>query len=308
MTEPELTQGIIESWVAETIGWFDVRQMDSDMGIESVGAKNTRRVALHRLVKACKLEKHPTQEGKYRFVRTEVRRLDPKADPRGVLPLNWPRDVETEEHFALENIKVYPKSVIVCAGVSNQCKTAFLLNFLIENMENHHCVYMTNELGDEEFVDRLSAFDWVECTNGTGDWKFDAIEHFDNYQDIIQPDAINIIDYLDPGENPYFIGVLIDQIRKKLNKGIAVVAIQKGISTWVDKAGKKQYSYREYGTGGQYSEHRARLVLHFDPTGEAMKRYLLTIKKAKVANMTGRKFKFDLRGGSRLTDIEEITE
>ena len=308
MSEPELTQGIIEAWVAETIGWWDVRQLDIDIGIESVGAKNTRRVALHRLVKAGKLEKHPTQEGRYRFVRTEVRKLDPKANPQNILALKWPRDIETDEHFMLDSIKVYPKSVIVCAGVSNQCKTGFLLNFLVENMDTHHCVYMTNELSDEEFVDRMSAFDWAECTNGTGDWKFDAVEHFDNYQDIIQPNAINIIDCLDPGENPYFIGVLIDQIRKPLDKGIAVVAVQKGITTWQDKEGKKHYSYREYGTGGQYSEHRARLVLHFDPTGEPTQPYLLTIKKSKIYSMTGRKFKFDLSGGSKFRNIEEVME
>ena len=304
----KLKQGEVETWASETVGWWRISQLDNDLDIGTSEGKASRRKALSRLAQAGKLEKHPHEEGKYRFVRTEISKLDPKANPNAVLSLNWPKDIETEEHFALENIKVYPKSVIVCAGVSNQCKTAFLLNFLVENMENHHCVYITNELGDEEFVDRLSAFDWVECTNGTGEWKFDAIEHFDNHQDIIQSDAINIIDYLDPGENPYFIGVLIDQIRKKLNKGIAVVAVQKGITTWQDKDGKKHFSYREYGTGGQYSEHRARLVLHFDPTGEAMRRYLLTIKKSKVANMTGRKFKFDLRGGSRLTDIEEVME
>ena len=304
----KLTHGIVRDWVYDTMGWWGIAQLDTDLGIGSPEAKNVRRVSIHRLVKEGVIEKHPHQEGKYRYIRKTVSKLNPKADPQNVIDLKWPRDIETDEHFQLDSIKIYPKSVIVLSGVSNHCKTTFLLNFLIENMDNHHCVYMTNELSDEEFVDRMSRFDWVETQNRNGEWKFDAIEHFENYQDVLQPDAINMIDCLDPGENPYYIGVLIDQIRQALGKGIAFIAIQKGISTWYDKQGEKHYSYREYGAGGQYSEHRARLVLHLDPTEDSLTPYLLTIKKSKQFGMNGRRFKFNVIGGAKFHNIEEVKE
>ncbi|KKM80160.1 hypothetical protein LCGC14_1342670 [marine sediment metagenome] len=303
----KLTAGIIRDWASGTVGWWTTRQLDEDLEVGSPEGKNVRRVSLHRMCQDGAIEKHPHQEGKYRYIRKDYHKLNPKADPGNVLSLHWPYAREDGTSFGLNRVKIYPKSVIVLAGVSNACKTAWCLNFLVENMEHHHCMYMTNELSDEEFVDRMSNFEWAELTNGDGEWKFDAVEHFENYHDILQPDAVNIIDYLDPGENPYYIGVLIDQIRQKLNKGIAVIAIQKRITSWIDKEGNKKYSYAEYGTGGQYSEHRARLVLHFDPTEDH--HYTMLIKKSKVYGLNGRRFKFDIiKNGSTFHHIEEMEE
>ena len=303
----KLTIGIIRDWASNTVGWWTTKQLDEDLEVGSSDGKNVRRVSLHRMCLDVEIEKHPHQEGKYRYIRKDYHKLDPRADPKNVLDIHWPYAREDGTSFGLSAVKIYPKSVIVISGVSNACKTGFCLNFLIENMDYHHCVYMTNELSDEEFVDRLSNFDWAELKNGNGEWKFDAWEHFENYHDILQPDAINIIDYLDPGENSFLIGVLIDQIRQKLNKGIAVIAIQKGISSYVDREGKKRYSYREYGTGGQYSEHRARLVLHFDPSED--NRFIMLVKKSKVFSLTGRRFKFNIiNNGSKFHHIEEMED
>ncbi len=301
-----LTQGVIETWASDTIGWWDVRKVDIDLDIGTPEGKNIRRVSLHRLVKEGKLEKHPHREGMYRYKRKDIKRLNPNADSKNTVPINWPRDIETEESFGLSNIKIFPKSIIILAGVSNQCKTTVMLNTLVENMDTSECVYMTNELGDEEFVDRMDKFDWVNCRNGNGEWKFEAIEHFENYQDIIEqfPDAMIFIDYLDPGENPYQIGIIIDQIRQKSN-GVVFIAIQKRVSKWTDKQGVTKFSYADYGTGGQYSEHRARLVLHLDPYDDPSAPFLLTIKKSKSA-LTGKRFKFNVFQGAKIHGIVEL--
>ncbi|GAG83390.1 unnamed protein product [marine sediment metagenome] len=164
---------------------------------------------------------------------------------------------------------------------------------------------MTNEMSDEEFVGRMQYFDWVDIYDDKGELKFEPIERYENWQDVIQPDSINIIDYLDPGENSYYIGVLIDQIRQSLNKGIAIIAIQKKMITGTKKDGTKYQIKSDYGTGGQYSEHRARLVVHIEPNE-------LYIKKCKgwhTKNPNGKKYKFQIvQHGAKFHDIREITE
>ena len=164
---------------------------------------------------------------------------------------------------------------------------------------------MTNELGDEEFVDRLSHFDWVNLYDVNGNLKFEAIVRYEDWQDVIQPDSINIIDYLEPGENPYFIGVLIDKIRQKLDKGIALISIQKKLHKWYDKQGNAHFQLADYGAGGQYSEHRARLVIHLEPTDDY--EFTLYIKKSKTYRLTGRRFAFEIVDyGSKFHNIREI--
>ena len=112
--------------------------------------------------------------------------------------------------------------------------------------------------------------------------------------------------YLDPGENPYIIGVVIDKLRQKLNGGIVVLAIQKKVLRYTDKHGEKHYSYSDYGTGGQYSEHRARLVIHLDPMEDGDVR--LFIKKAK-GGLVGKTFAAKIVNyGSQFHDIREITD
>lgn len=302
---PELSIGEIREWASQTRGWWDIKQLDADIGIGSDKGKATRREYLHRLVKEKFLEKHPYKEGSYRYINKEVSRIDMKADPKNILNLNWPKDIENGTGFGLEHVKIYPKSIVIVAGVSNKGKTTFCLNFMVENMDNYPVLYMTNEMSDEEFVGRMRYFDWVDIYNAEGELKFEPIERYENWQDVIQPDSINIIDYLDPGENPYYIGVLIDQIKQRLNKGIAVIAIQKKIFTGTKKDGTKYQVKSDYGTGGQYSEHRARLVLHIEPNE-------LFIKKCKswhTKNPNEKRYKFKIaQGGAKFQGIYEITE
>ena len=183
-------------------------------------------------------------------------------------------------------------------------KTTFCLGFMLENMDKYHCLYMSNEFGGEEFRARMDGYEWADLYKSDGTPKFEAVQRYDNYQDIIQPDAINIIDYLDPGENAYLIGDQIDSIKRKLNKGIALIAIQKGVTTLNTKNGVIRQS-KEYGVGGQFSEHRARLVLHVDMN-------MLWIKKAKswhTHNPNNKRYTFEIVDhGSRFNNIQEVVE
>lgn len=157
--------------------------------------------------------------------------------------------------------------------------TAFLFNIARYNMHKHKIVYFTSEMGAEEVKIRLSGFD---CNYE--DWNFPIIDRSSNFADVIRPDCINIIDFLEITDNFYAIGGEIKKIFDKLGSGLAFIALQK----------KKGC---ELGRGAEFSMEKSRLYLSID-SGE------LKIVKAKnwakpEYNPNGMKFKFKLVNGCK---------
>jgi len=102
-------------------------------------------------------------------------------------------------------------------------------------------------MGAIELRDRLSKFD-MPLKN----WSFIAKERASNFADVIKPDEINIIDFLEVHDEFYKIGGLIKDIYDNLHKGVAIVAIQKNRGS-------------DYGLGGTRSLEKARLYLAMEP-------------------------------------------
>ena len=286
-------------------GFFITRDVWDQHNVRSAEGKQTVWDRLHELVDKGVLEK----KGQRYRKRQKGRRMDAKANPEDLVVINWPRSIEDDSHFQLDSIRLYKKAIAVVAGVSNKGKTTLCLNLVIENLDHPslRVKYISNELADEELVDRLRNMHWINAWDKNGDYRFEAVELFENWQDEIDPDCINIIDYLDPGTDWANVGTIIDAIRQRLRNGIAIIALQKRGSKYRGKDGKDHYIQADYGVGGQFSEHRARLVIHIDPTDED-NRFLLTIKKAK-GSLTGRKFSFSIvNKGAQLHQITEVYE
>ena len=103
-----------------------------------------------------------------------------------------------------------------------------------------------------------------EPIDENGKPKFELIERHDNWKDIIRPDSINIIDWINLGDKFYEMGKIIEGIKTRLNKGIALICIQKD-------AGKT------YGMGGMWGTHLSTLYLTLDFNR-------MTVEKAKEWN------------------------
>ena len=183
--------------------------------------------------------------------------------------IKWPFEIE-------KKIKTLPKNINIVAGVSNSGKTAFLLNFIEMNMDNHDIYYFSSEMGNVELRDRLSKFE-----RPLKSWKFKAVERSSDFSDVIRKDAINIIDFLEIHDEFYKIGGRIKDIYDKLDKGIAVIAIQKNPGSL-------------YGLGGARGLEKARLYLTID-------NHKLKIEKGKnwvtSENPSGLTLKFKLIRG-----------
>ena len=280
----ELPSSVVRQWIDETDGkWFTARDIDNDLNITSQKGKAIRRALLHRFIKEGILERDSYQQGKYRLLTHELTEIDFKgADPTDFFSINMP--------FSLEDyVLLFPKTIACIAGSPDTGKTAFLLNVIKLNMDKPYEVYyFTSELSAEELHLRLSKFDDVDIN----DWNFHAIERSSNLIDVIQPNALNIIDYLEfaSGTEFYQVADIFRQIVDKLDRGICWVALQKKRNA-------------ELGRGAEFGLEKPRLYLSMD-NGQ------LKIIKAKNwaiegENPNGKKFSFSLMNGAKFVNIAQ---
>ncbi len=233
----------------------------------------------------------------YRIVDRSVEELDwLTADVNAVYKLALPFGIFDKTHFAFEeNITIPPKGIVLVAGVSNEGKTAFCLNMLVDNMDTYKCTYFTNEYTEIGFKRRMEPFtDWCELTNEEGKPKFRAILRYDNYHDVIDPDGFNIIDYLDVNDEAEYYKLVpyIKRIQKALKKGIAVIALQKPPN-------------RPDAFGGSNLRGAASLYVTIDKG----KLRVLKAKDWVKDNPNGKVYAFGLtHGGNVFTDIHEVYE
>ena len=293
MTEDRriLTQGIVDEWVDTTEGWFSYDEMDRQLNIQSLEGKVNRRQYVHRLKEKGVVVGDPLRQGRFRRVWKPTKGHDwVKADRTDFITLRWPYDIDDpyESSFGLDNVKLYPGDIILIAGVTQSGKTAMALNLCVLN---DNCYYISSELEGPRMADRMAAYDWIEWKNGDGEPKFDYSNVHSNYEDAIEPDAINIIDYIDLGEDHYKIVSVINRIDALLNRGLAIIFIQKP-------------SHRDTGVGGEGTTRKPSLVLALDYEK-------LTIVKAKSWHRDykkdGTKYSFKLvHRASKFHDIQEI--
>jgi hypothetical protein len=210
--EKSLAQAI-RDFVGETHGTFSANQLDNELGIVG-SSKSNRRVVILRLIEERLIER--VKPGCYRV-------KEPALPDMEWQSADTTSDLNIELLFGIHNlVEIYPRNILVIAGTTNAGKTAYLLNFIKDNMQRWDIHYFTSELSEQELKKRISKF-------GDGmDWQFHPHERNSNFDSVIIPDAINIIDYLAPPSGEYYaIGDQIKAMHDRLTTGIAFIAIQK---------------------------------------------------------------------------------
>jgi len=270
----------IRDWVDSTDGRFDYGQLDKDLGIKTDQEKTTRRVVINLLKRDGVIVKVTDKDGVYRLSEENAPSiLWREADIKDALDLVWPFKLH-------ELVLTLPKNIIVLAGAPDAGKTAFCFNFIKDNMNKYEIWYWSSEMGGLELQIRLGKFNGMS----PADWKFEAREKSSSFEDVIKPDSINIIDYLEITDNFYLVAGEIKAIWDKLNKGIAIICLQK-------KRGA------ELGRGAEMSLEKPRLYLTMD-------KGLLKVVKAKnwvdsTKNPNGLAWSFKLVDGCRFVNIQD---
>lgn len=280
--ERHLTQDIRE-WVEATFGNFSATLMQQEQHLATSDEKKKSRIILGRLCEGDNaiLERVEGKDGWFRKIQNQAEEMKWWEATGKEIKLVWP--------FGLENhFRALTKNIIVIAGSPDAGKTAFLLNFCLNNMTKHEIFYFTSEAAEEEIDDRLSGFGIPNYKE-----KFRLVKFFPrsrDFHDLIKPNNINIIDYLEMPEEPWKIGIFINKIHEKLDKGICLIALQKPIS-------------RDVARGGEVTLDRPKLYVSIgkDQDGD----HILKIIKCKnwrerQKNPNGLSIKFQLVGGCNI--------
>ena len=235
----------IQNWIAMASGSFNVRQIWNELGVYSEADKGNLRVILHRLTENGLIAKAAI-DGTYRKLDNE-KKLIPwqSSDPEKYIPLELP--------FGLHQLcKVFPKSIIIVAGSKNEGKTAFLMSCIMRNVGTFPTVdFFNSESGPEQLKMRFGPL------NIPNPAPFNVYERYDNFADVIEPDHLSIIDYLDLNSEVYMIGAEIDAIFRKLTTGCCIIGLQKPAPSVTFVKGVRKVIERDLAYGGSFSAKRA---------------------------------------------------
>jgi hypothetical protein len=224
--------------VADLVKQYQEYQNITDV---SNSIKNQVRVIVKRLRDDGIIQKEGKKEGIYRRVDEISDVIDWENADVKPLEIAWPFNIE--DYF-----NTYKKNIAVVAGSPDAGKTAFLLNFAAMNVKKHETHFFSCEMGAIELKSRIMKFDSQSRENFK---KVRFYERTSNFVDVIRPDKVNIIDYIELTEDFWKVTLYIKEIFDKLTSGIAVIALQK-------KRGQ------QVAIGGEGSLQKPRLYLAMD--------------------------------------------
>lgn len=278
----------VRDWVKAQDGTFHVSDLYRFLGVNKIRQKKNVLMTLARMAIEKVIERTGEKSGLYRPIIDECAPIAIEGESQRLV-IHLP--------FGLERyVYTLPKNIIAIAGSQDAGKTALLLNVARRNLTKWNVWYFSSEMGSDEFRSRVQNF-----RNPDGSaipietWnQLNARERVDNFHDVIKPNSLNIIDYLEMSDNFYQIAGKLALIYKKLDKGVAFVAIQKDRKN-------------ELGRGGSFGMEKPRLYLTVDPERPGS---ILRVRKAKNWQVTdynpnGLSIKFKTVGGCNLIPDEE---
>ncbi len=170
------------------------------------------------------IERFGDKAGQYRIINREDNEQKWWLDEGKPLPLIMPLGIE-------KYAKVFPGNIILLEGQKSQGKSTFSLEFSRLNCNLYpgkKVIYQNVEMSDSELTDRFIHYQERNIIE-KDEWKkfIKIIKQTSNWHDKIEPDGINIIDYLVEYEKPYILPKFIFDIHRKLKTGIALCVVQR---------------------------------------------------------------------------------
>lgn len=278
-----LTQEVRDA-ISITVGTFRVEGIYSLLPNVSPEDRPKIRVILNRLVPAGIIERVGKEDGNFRRIEKDEQLIDVRKKSSGEVRLVMPFRLE-------EKVKILPKNIITIGGTPDGGKTGFLLNVASMNWDSQNVFYFTSEMGLDELQERI---DLMGISREEWQSKITTIERSSNFSDVIRPDGLNIIDFLELSGDDYLkVGEHIRRIWERLTTGVCFIAIQKRYGCDLPQ-------------GGIGAIEKARLALSFD-------RGVVKIVKAKNwrdgrSNPNGLEMEFKLVGGWKFIECGPWTK
>jgi hypothetical protein len=286
-SEEDLTQSITlaKRWVRRAQGKFSAYVFGKETGVENV---HLRDQLLDGLVRQKLIQRDEQRNGWYHRVDTDLVPMDWQTAQVEPYPLWLPLGLN-------EKVIISPGNIIVVAGETNAGKTAFVLNTVYRNLAAfggaHQSIRLFNsEMHPAELRGRLLSIDQRQ-----GHWEqgLEAYSRTRDFHLVVDPDGLNVIDYMENLDEFWKVGQQIQQIHNALQGGVAIVCLQK--KTGADLA-----------RGAEFTLEKARLGLSIFFDGHANYMRITKCKApATYPNPQGQEVDFTIHAGSNLTPIPD---
>jgi hypothetical protein len=267
----------MRAWIQVQSGTFRNADIINELSLEK-NQKGQVSVYLARFMEEGLIKRDGRASGIWRRIEGDLTELNFKNPQTGLVNLKFPFGIE-------KYVKILPGSIIVVAGAVNAGKTAFMLNFIAQNMHAYEIRYLTSEMSDRALNERLSNFEEIDPPIPLNDWSFKAYPCYENFSDHVLPGRgrVTVVDYLELHTEFYLIAQHLAEIHRKLDGGIAVVGLQKNPGV-------------DAGLGGQRSLEKPSLYIAMD----SKKLKLVKAKTwATARNPNGLEIHFDLVKGAK---------
>ena len=306
MTEKRLTTDEVRAWVDFIEPGREFHYTKALDGLVHPSMYDSLRKIMYELVKQRVIKPSGMHDGVYK----KIQIIEPvkwwEADSSAYYDITHPHSIIDLSTFGWGDIvNISSGDCIVVAGVSNFGKSSVVLNYLARNIDTHQCLLMGNEyttldgMPSPKFKRRIESMN-VNWFKEDGSPKFELLPVSADYDCYVQSGKLNIIDWINEPENPYMIGRIMENIKKNIGDGIAVIVVQKN-------------RVNDQGVGGQFTEHFADMYLSLDPYNvDVFPETRITLGKVKDTKQgvraTGRSWVFSIRdNGANLNNIREVT-
>ena len=201
----------------------------TDLARQPKNLQSNIRQCLSRLAKEGTIKK--VRRGIYRRPtdNKDASRIDFLNASTTPVEVRWPLELE-------EIVRLYPKNLVVVGGFPNAGKTAFLLDFARLNMNRFNIKYLSSEMGPEELKVRLEGFQkqygialetWADQVEFRMLLQLSRRAIHRAMLDLIDPDGVTIIDYLEIHDDFHKVAGPLRQIFDPLDGGVALIGLQK---------------------------------------------------------------------------------
>lgn len=279
----------IRHWILSAVGDFSLRDIDTEFNLKDEDERRWRTQVINDLFESGDVERVGSRHGQFRTIN------------RNLKEINW-QNASTVEYdvklpFGLHRYtKMFPKSMMVISGEKNTGKTAVCLNIVKDNMnQGKNISYFSSEMLDTEFKVRLQCF---QPNVQIEHWNFKPYHRTENFEDVIDPDGLNIIDFLEIHDKFWSVGQTMLKIFNRLNTGIVIICVQKSRSA-------------DHGRGGSFLIEKPRITINLErrygdddlPDGATVHVTNAKFPRKDRENPNGKRKDYYVAGGSHIQEI-----
>jgi len=239
-----LTQQV-EELIENTTGIITASFVFNCLQLSSRKDKKNVNQILNRMKKKKVIEATGQSPGQYRKIDSDFEFEDWTTSDESPVDINLPLGLT-------RYCEIYPGDIVIFAGSKSTGKTALALETIRLNKREWECIYHSSELNKQTFKRRLSR----QNNFRIDEWrnvKFVGSLVADSAMDRVQPNSLNIFDYIESDDGSYYkIPGYIAKIHHALKSGVAIICLQKD-------------TFKPYADGGEKTRQKANLYCVLQP-------------------------------------------